>query len=122
MSEHSVEFAHGMHVVHDGPQQAPPLLLIHGSRGSGASWGPVVPALSAHHHVIRVDLPGCGQSPPPASYDVPSRAGRVAALLELTPTAVAVAPWLAIDDVAWPRRSRLSARDVERSGPPIRTS
>ncbi|MCW3820709.1 alpha/beta hydrolase [Micromonospora sp. DR5-3] len=82
MSEYDVEHPHGMHVVHDGPQQAPPLLLIHGSGASGASWSPVVHALAAHHHVIRVDLPGCGQSPPALSYDVPAQADRVAALLD----------------------------------------
>lgn len=71
-----------MHVVHDGPRQAAPLLLIHGSGASGASWGPVVPALARRHHVIRVDLPGCGQSPPAPSYDVPGQAARVAALLD----------------------------------------
>lgn len=82
MSEHTVELSHGMHVVHDGPRQAPPLLLIHGSGASGGFWGPVVPALARHHHVIRVDLPGCGQSPPAASYDVPAQAGQMAALLD----------------------------------------
>ena len=71
-----------MHVVHDGPRQAPPLLLIHGSGASGASWSPMVPALAGHHHVIRVDLPGCGHSPPVRSYDVPDQAGRVAAVLD----------------------------------------
>ncbi|MFD0733108.1 alpha/beta hydrolase [Planotetraspora mira] len=82
MSEYDVEHSHGMHVVHDGPLQAPPLLLIHGSGASGGTWGPVVPALADHHHVIRIDLPGCGQSPPALSYDVPAQAGRVAALLD----------------------------------------
>ncbi|WP_439382195.1 alpha/beta fold hydrolase [Amycolatopsis lexingtonensis] len=72
----------GMHVVHDGPGQAPPLLLIHGSGASGASWGPVAGVLAARHHVIRVDLPGCGQSPPAPSYAVPGQAARVAALLD----------------------------------------
>jgi pimeloyl-ACP methyl ester carboxylesterase len=72
----------GMHVVHDGPRQAPPLLLIHGSGASSGSWSPVVPALAGHHHVIRVDLPGCGQSPPPRSYDVTAQAGRVAEVLD----------------------------------------
>ncbi len=71
-----------MHVVCDGPREAPPLLLIHGSGASGASWGPMVPALARHHHLIRVDLPGCGKSPPARSYDVPGQAGRVAALLD----------------------------------------
>ncbi|MFD8687536.1 alpha/beta fold hydrolase [Streptomyces sp. NPDC059651] len=82
MSEIDVQLAHGMHVVHDGPRQGPPMLLIHGSGASGGTWSPMLPALSAHHHVIRIDLPGCGQSPPAASYDVPVQAGRVAALLD----------------------------------------
>ncbi|WP_234360304.1 alpha/beta fold hydrolase [Streptomyces sp. DSM 15324] len=154
-----------MHVVHDGPRQAPPLVLIHGSGASSGSWSPVVPALADRYHVIRIDLPGHGQSPPASSYDVPEQAGSLAAALDeldlgpitlvahssggykhaaqlvrfdhaahllaagnaaawvaaasgyvdqshlhrevkaftgATPTAVAAAPWLAIDDVAWP--------------------
>ncbi|GAA3514156.1 alpha/beta fold hydrolase [Actinocatenispora rupis] len=82
MSEHEVEHLHGMHVVHDGPRTAPPLVLIHGSGASGDTWNPMVPALAAHHHVIRVDLPGCGHSPPTSSYAVADQAGRVAALLD----------------------------------------
>ncbi|SDH78846.1 alpha/beta fold hydrolase [Nonomuraea jiangxiensis] len=82
MNKYDIQYAQGMHVVHDGPRQAPPLLLIHGSGASGACWNPLVPALAGHHHVIRVDLPGCGKSPPAPSYDVPDQAGRVAALLD----------------------------------------
>lgn len=80
-----------MHVVHDGPRHAPPLLLIHGSGASGATWGPIVPALAEHHHVIRVDLPGCGRSAPAPSYEVAAQAGKVAAVLDglgLRPAAV----------------------------------
>ena len=82
MDDCDAENSHGMHVVHDGPRQGPPLVLIHGSGASGAFWGPVVGALAGRHHVIRVDLPGCGQSPPAPSYDVPDQAGRVAVLLD----------------------------------------
>jgi pimeloyl-ACP methyl ester carboxylesterase len=82
MNEYEVAHSHGMRVVRDGPGQAPPLLLIHGSGAAGASWGLMVSALAGHHHVIRVDLPGCGQSPPAASYDVPAQANRVAAVLD----------------------------------------
>ncbi|WP_433301713.1 alpha/beta fold hydrolase [Actinoplanes sp. CA-030573] len=74
--------SHGMHVVHDGPLDGPPLVLIHGSGAAGGCWGPMVPMLAARHHVIRVDLPGCGRSAPPASYAVPDQAARVAALLD----------------------------------------
>lgn len=81
MSENGAR-SQGMHVVHDGSRQASPLLLIHGSGASGACWGPVVSALAGHHHVIRVDLPGCGQSPSAPSYDVPVQASRVAAVLD----------------------------------------
>jgi pimeloyl-ACP methyl ester carboxylesterase len=82
MTEYDVEQSHGMHVVHDGPRLAQPLLLIHGSGSAGASWSAMVPALADQHHVIRVDLPGCGQSPPAPSYDVPVQADRLAALLD----------------------------------------
>ncbi|WP_433310299.1 alpha/beta fold hydrolase [Micromonospora sp. CA-269861] len=82
MSEHDGARSQGMHVVHDGPPEKPPLLLIHGSGMSGASWNPLVPALAGHHHVIRVDLPGCGRSPVPPSYEVSDQADRVAAVLD----------------------------------------
>jgi pimeloyl-ACP methyl ester carboxylesterase len=82
MSEHDLKHSQGMHVVHDGRREAPPLLLIHGSGAAGACWDLMVPALAAHHQVIRVDLPGCGKSPPAPSYDVPAQAERVAAVLD----------------------------------------
>ncbi len=82
MTDDDVEQSHGMHAVHDGSRQAPPLLLIHGSGASGVTWEPIVPALAGHHHVVRVDLPGCGQSAPAASYAVPDQAGRVARVLD----------------------------------------
>ncbi|MEU6749531.1 alpha/beta hydrolase [Spirillospora sp. NPDC046719] len=82
MNEHDVENSCGMHVVSEGPRQAPPLLLIHGSGASGGTWNPMIPALAGRHRVIRVDLPGCGQSPPAPSYEVPEQAARVAALLD----------------------------------------
>ncbi|NED89281.1 alpha/beta hydrolase [Streptomyces sp. SID11233] len=82
MGHEDVTHSHGMHVVRHGPRQAPPLLLIHGSGSSGGAWSPIVPALSARHHVIRVDLSGHGHSPPAPSYDVPEQAGRLAAVLD----------------------------------------
>jgi pimeloyl-ACP methyl ester carboxylesterase len=82
MSEYDVKHQHRMHVVHDGSRQALPLLLIHGSGASGATWTPMVPALADHHHVIRVDLPGQGRSPAATSYDVPAQAARVAEVID----------------------------------------
>ncbi|MEU4216598.1 alpha/beta hydrolase [Actinoplanes sp. NPDC026623] len=74
--------ADGMYVVHDGRPDAPPLLLLHGSAGTGGFWKPMVPMLAGHRHVLRVDLPGYGRSAPASSYDVPAQAGRVAAVLD----------------------------------------
>jgi pimeloyl-ACP methyl ester carboxylesterase len=71
-----------INVLHDGPPQETPLLLIHGTAGSVAWWDPVVALLAGRHHVIRVDLPGHGQSPPAASYEVAAQALRVAAVLD----------------------------------------
>lgn len=81
-TEHDVTHSHGMHVVRHGPRQAPPLVLIHGSGSSGASWNPVVTTLAEQHHVIRVDLRGHGRSSPAPSYDVPGQAGRLAVVLD----------------------------------------
>lgn len=51
-----------MHFTRTGT--GPPLLLIHGLGGSGASWETIAPALAARHELIAVDLPGFGASPP----------------------------------------------------------
>ncbi|MFB8350712.1 alpha/beta fold hydrolase [Streptomyces niveus] len=92
MGSYDIKQVHGMHVVRDGPRERPPLALIHGSGASSGFWSPVVPALASRYHVIRVDLPGHGQSPPGSSYDVPEQAGCLAAVLdelELRPVTLA---------------------------------
>lgn len=72
-----------LHVVEDGPREAPAVLLIHGYAGSTAWWDPVVPALAETNHVIRVDLLGHGQSAKPADgYDIPAQGRRVGAVLD----------------------------------------
>jgi 2-succinyl-6-hydroxy-2,4-cyclohexadiene-1-carboxylate synthase len=51
-----------------------PLLLLHGFTGSIETWRPFLPALSASHDVMAVDLIGHGgsESPPdPARYSMP---------------------------------------------------
>ncbi|MGH8880703.1 MAG: alpha/beta fold hydrolase, partial [Stackebrandtia sp.] len=58
-----------IHVSQDGPRDAPALLLVHGSGASSRSWDPLVPLLTASHHVIRVDLLGCGRSAKPEDGD-----------------------------------------------------
>jgi pimeloyl-ACP methyl ester carboxylesterase len=77
-----VRHPEAIHVVEDGPRTAPVLLLIHGTAGSVAWWHPLLPALARQHHVVRVDLPGHGQSPPAPSYAVSDQARRVGEVLD----------------------------------------
>ncbi len=73
-----------IHVCQDGPGNAPALLLIHGTAASLRTWDPLVPLLAGSHHVIRIDLLGCGRSAKPdgASYQIPDQARRVGATLD----------------------------------------
>lgn len=51
-----------------------PLVMLHGFTGSARTWQPFVKALSRHFRVIRVDLPGHGQtatSTHPPDYHFP---------------------------------------------------
>jgi pimeloyl-ACP methyl ester carboxylesterase len=66
----------------DGPLDAPPLLLIHGTAASSESWSPLLPYLTPAHRVIRVDLPGCGRSPADGSLDVAGQASAIGATLD----------------------------------------
>ncbi|AXB43328.1 alpha/beta fold hydrolase [Amycolatopsis albispora] len=81
-----------IHVCQDGPRDAPALLLIHGTAVSARSWDPMVPFLADAHHVIRIDLLGCGRSAKPrdASYAVANQARRAAAVLDRLGVARAV--------------------------------
>jgi pimeloyl-ACP methyl ester carboxylesterase len=67
-----------MHVVEDGEPGAPALLLLTNGAAPTAVWDPVVPALAAAHHVIRVNPLGRGSR----RYDVPTQARRVVAVLD----------------------------------------
>jgi pimeloyl-ACP methyl ester carboxylesterase len=71
-----------VHVIEDGSPTAPAMLLIHGTAGSLAWWDPVIPALTEHRHVVRVDLPGHGHSPPVRSYAVADQAHGVSDVLD----------------------------------------
>ncbi|MBB5774255.1 alpha/beta fold hydrolase [Nonomuraea jabiensis] len=73
-----------LYVRQDGPRDAPPLLLIHGTAASARSWDLLVPLLTGSHRVIRIDLLGHGRSGQPAdgSYAIPDQARRAGAVLD----------------------------------------
>ncbi|MDX2646584.1 alpha/beta fold hydrolase [Streptomyces sp. PA03-1a] len=46
--------------------EGPPVVLVHAGVADHRMWDGVVPGLAQHHTVIRYDMRGFGQSPPPA--------------------------------------------------------
>lgn len=61
----------------------PTVLLLHGTGSATHSWRDLMPALSAHFHVLAVDLPGHGFSTrlPGSTVTLPAMANALAALL-----------------------------------------
>src|SRR2546425_5902933 len=62
----------------------PPVILLHGFTGRGASWSAQLPSLARGHRTIVVDLLGHGRSDAPADparYAVACQAQDVAAIL-----------------------------------------
>lgn len=52
--------------VDDGPKDAAPILMVHGSCGYSGQWRHLAENLSAQYRVLRLDLPGMGDS-----YEMP---------------------------------------------------
>ncbi|WP_327086149.1 alpha/beta hydrolase [Nonomuraea sp. NBC_01738] len=71
-------------VREDGPQDAPALLLIHGTAASALTWDLMVPLLTDAHRVIRLDLLGCGSSGKPldGDYTIHAQARRAGEVLD----------------------------------------
>ena len=74
----------GLHVRVGGPNDAPPVLLIHGWPQHSLMWHTVAPALAETRRVICPDLRGCGSSDiPTAGYDKKTMAADLAAMLDV---------------------------------------
>ena len=66
-----------------GPEDAEPLLLLHGLGATKASWLTVLPQLARHFKVIVIDLPGFGRSSKPIGrYDSAWFCGHLVSLLD----------------------------------------
>ncbi|MFM9369801.1 alpha/beta fold hydrolase [Streptomyces sp. Da 82-17] len=85
----------GLHVRRDGPRGAPVLLLLHGSAASTRSWDALVPYLTGAHHVVRLDLPGHGESAEPedGKHEISAHGRRAAAVLDRLCVERAVVVW-----------------------------
>jgi pimeloyl-ACP methyl ester carboxylesterase len=60
-----------------------PMVLLHGGLGSGEMFGPILPALSASHRVILVDLQGHGRTADvDRPLDIRTMADDIAALID----------------------------------------
>lgn len=46
----------GAHVIITGPEDAPPLVILHGMNSSSTMWYPNIEALSANHRVYAIDF------------------------------------------------------------------
>ena len=84
-AERDVDVGDGLrlHVTCSGT--GPPLVLLHGFTGSGATWHPLREALGARHTIITIDLPGHGRSDAPddpARYALDRFAGDLASVLD----------------------------------------
>ncbi|MEV1021203.1 helix-turn-helix domain-containing protein [Streptomyces sp. NPDC050264] len=71
-------------------------------------------------HLLAAGHPVAGVAAESGYVDQSHLHREVKAFAGLTPAAVAVAPWLAIDDVAWPATTRPGGRGSAHGGPPER--
>jgi len=89
----------------------PAIVLIHSAGSDRGVWDLVMPALVAHHRVVRVELPGHGASPAIAAVDVKSVARAVDRALDRQKVERAIlvghsyGGWVALEEaVAHPKR------------------
>ena len=77
-----LEVANGVSLAYRAEGAGPPLLLIHGITEDHRVWDELAPELARDHRVIRVDLPGHGESSALPAYDAQALALPVVALAQ----------------------------------------
>jgi pimeloyl-ACP methyl ester carboxylesterase len=89
-----------MHVALAGPEDAPPVVLVHGWPQNWWSWRHVIPALAERFRVIAPDLRGHGWSEAPAGgYEKEQLVTDLLAVLEML--GVERTTWIGHDWGAW---------------------
>src|SRR5881396_197012 len=73
----------GINLYYETHGKGRPLILLHGGLGSGEMFGPILPALTEYHQVIRVDLQGHGRTADiDRPIDIRPMADDIAALID----------------------------------------
>src|SRR3954471_18694236 len=73
---------HDVHVRHDGPEDAPAVVLVHGFSCSMHWFDRIAAELAAEHRVIRVDLLGHGCTSTATKLDAAVQAQAMSGVLE----------------------------------------
>ena len=80
-----------------GPEDGPPLVLVHGLGGAAVNWSLLAPRLAGTRRVLAVDLPGHGGSEPlPAAPSLAPYADRVARAAAAEGFERAVSSWSSV--------------------------
>jgi pimeloyl-ACP methyl ester carboxylesterase len=67
------------HIERSGPEEGPPVVILHGWGSHSGLMRPLADALSDQYRVYNIDLPGHGHSPqPPEPWGVPDHGAAVA--------------------------------------------
>lgn len=69
-----------LHIVDFGGSGSP-IVMVHGLGGSTANWNLLAPKLVEYGHVVALDLPGFGLSPPRRDWELATHAGAVTDVL-----------------------------------------
>jgi pimeloyl-ACP methyl ester carboxylesterase len=73
----------GVYVDVEGPEEAVPVVFLHGVTGSGRTWDWLPQEIVRGRRIVRIDLRGHGRSDhAPGTYDLPHYGGDVVAVLE----------------------------------------
>lgn len=100
----------------DGPEGAPPVLLVHGVLVDSTVWAPVLPGLAAHHRVIRPELPLGAHPRPVPDRDALHPEAVADALVEVLDAVGAPSAAVVGSDTGGALAQILAARHPERVG------
>lgn len=77
-----LDLPHGLVHSKDYGGAGTPIVMIHGLGGSIANWDIIGPRLTTHGHVVAIDLPGFGLSPPGPDWSLETHTTAVIGVIE----------------------------------------